>query len=237
MTLRTAEPSPLTRARLAAFLSFLGLPAPFGLIYVPARLIVPGDAAATANNIIASESLFRLGILSNLLLPILNILLAVALYQLLKPVNKTMAWLMVIFVLAGVPIAMLSELTQLAALRLVSGMDYLTVFTTAQLQALVLLCLQVHQQGLNIAMLFWGLWLFPLGYLVFKSGFLPRPLGLLLILGCVGYMAQSLAALLVPGLRLNLIFLTSWGELLLPFWLLIKGVNVEQWNKLALESA
>lgn len=231
------DPSPLTRARVAGFISLLGLPAPFGLLYVPARLIVPGDAAATATNIIASEALFRLGIVSNLFMPIINLFLALALYQLLKPVNKTLAGLMVILVLAGVPIAMLSELTQLAALRLLSGAGYLTVFTVDQLHALALLLLQVHTQGLNIAQLFWGLWLFPLGYLVFKSGFLPRLLGVLLIIGGFGYMIQSLTTFLLPNLRLNIIFFTSWGELLLPLWLLIKGVKVEQWRKLSPEAA
>jgi hypothetical protein len=155
------------------------LPAPFGLIYVPSRLIVPGDAAATASNVMASDSLFRLGIVSNLLVHIVNLFLVLALYRLLKPVNKNMASLMVMFVLVGVPIVMLNELTQLAVLPLLSGADYLAVFTTEQLHALVLLFLNLHKQGLNIAQIFWGLWLFPMGYLVFKSGFIPRILGML----------------------------------------------------------
>ena len=164
MRVRTAEPSPLLRARVAGFLYLMLLPAPFGLIYVPSRLVVPGDAAATANNIAASETLFRLAIVSNLLISIIGILLAVALYQLLKPVSRNMALL----VLAGVPISMLSELPQFAVLRLLSGADYLSAFTTGQLQAQIMLFLHLHNQGLNIAQLFSGLWLFPLGYLVFN---------------------------------------------------------------------
>jgi hypothetical protein len=237
MTTHTAETSPTIRARVAGFLYLVLFPAPFGLIYVPSRLIVSGDAAATASNIMAAESLFRLGIVSNLLVQIVNILVVLALYQLLKPVNKTIASLMVMFVLVGVSIGMLNELTQLAVVHLLSGADYLTVFTTDQLQALALLCLNLHKQGLNIAQIFWGLWLFPMGYLVFKAGFLPRILGILLIIGCFGYLVQSFAAYLFPSFKVNIIFLTSWGELLLLLWLLIKGVNVEQWEKRAAESA
>ncbi len=214
-----------------------GLFAPFGVLYVPLALIVRGDAAATANNIIASESLFRLSIVSALLTSIVYIFVVLALYQLLKPVSKNMALLMVIFVLAAVPIGMLNELNNFAVLLLLSGADYLKVFTTDQLQALVMLFLDMHRLGLLIAHIFWGLWLFPMGYLVFKSSFLPRILGVLLMIGCFGYLTQSFAAFLLPGFTLNIIFFTSWGELLLPLWLVIKGVNVEQWEKRALESA
>ncbi|MGB8981780.1 MAG: DUF4386 domain-containing protein [Anaerolineales bacterium] len=236
MTARTAETSALVRARVAGFLYLLAnLPAPFALVYLPSRLIVRGDASATANNIMASESLFRLGIVALLLNSIANIFVVLALYQLLKVVNKNIASLMVIFSLAAVPIAMLNELNNLAVLLLMSGADYLNVFATEQLQALMYFFLRLHGQGLNIAQIFWGLWLFPMGYLVFKSGFLPGILGILLIIGCFGYVTQSLAAFL--GYNVSIIFFTSWGELFLLLWLLIKGVNAEQWKERALESA
>ena len=236
MTTRTAETSPLVRARLAGFLYlFANLFAPFTLLYLPSRFIVRGDAAATASNIMASESLFRFGIVLNLFTFIGQIFLVLALYQLLKVVNKNMASLMVIFSLAAVPIAMLNELNQLAVLQLLSGADYLKVFPTEQLQALAYTFLRVHTQAFNIAQIFWGLWLFPMGYLVFKSGFLPRILGILLIIACFGYVTQSFAAFL--GTNVSLIFFTGWGELLFLLWLLIKGVNVEQWEKHAAESA
>jgi uncharacterized protein DUF4386 len=236
MTTRTAEISPLIRARVAGFLYLIAnLFAPFTLLYLPSRLIVPGDAAATASNIMASESLLRLSIVLNLFTVIGQIFLVLALYQLLKVVNKNMASLMVIFSLAAVPIAMLNELNNLSVLLLLSGADYLKVFTTEQLQALVYLFLRLHSQGLNIAQIFWGLWLFPMGYLVFKSGFLPRILGVLLMIGCFGYVIQSFASFL--GYNVSIILFTSWGELLFLLWLLIKGVNVEQWEKRALESA
>jgi hypothetical protein len=238
MTTRTAETSPLIRARVAGVLYLsLGLFAPFSLLYVPSTLIVPGDAAATANNIMASESMFRLGIVGSLLTAIVNIFVVLALYQLLKPVNKNMALLMVIFLLLAVPIGMLNELNQLAVLVLLSGADYLKVFAADQLQALVMLFLDLHKVGLLIAQIFWGLWLFPMGYLVFKSGFLPRILGVLLMIGCFGYLIESFAAFLLPSYKVNIALFTSWGELLFPLWLVIKGVNVEQWEKRALESA
>ena len=236
MTTRISETSPLVRARVAGFLYlFANLFAPFTLLYLPSRFIVRGDAAATASNIMASESLFRFGIVLNLFTFIGQILLVLALYQLLKVVNKNMASLMVIFSLAAVPIAMLNELNQLAVLQLLSGADYLKVFPTEQLQALAYLFLRLHAQGLNIAQIFWGLWLFPMGYLVFKSGFLPRILGILLIIACFGYVIQSFAAFL--GYNVSIIFFTSWEELLFLLWLLIKGVNVEQWKKRAAETA
>jgi hypothetical protein len=122
----------------------------------------------------------------------------------------------------------------LAVLFLLSGGDYLNVFTTEQLLALVYFFLRLHGQGLNIAQIFWGLWLFPMGYLVFKSGFLPRVLGILLMIACFGYVIESFAAFL--GYNVSIIFFTGWGELLLLLWLLIKGVNVEGWKKRALES-
>ena len=223
-------------ARVAGFLYLLAnLPAPFALVFLPAQLIVRGDAAATASNILASESLFRLGIVGLLFNSIVNIFLVLALYQLLNVVNKYMASLMVIFMLVVVPIGMLNELNNLAVLQLLSGAEYLNVFTTEQLRALMYFFLRLHGQGLNIAQIFWGLWLFPMGYLVFKSGFLPRILGLLLMIGCFGYVIQSFLAFL--GYNVSIIFYTSWGELLLVLWLLIKGVNVEHWKNRTAESA
>ena len=235
MTTRTAETSPLVRARVAGFLYLTAnLFAPFTLLYLPSRFIVSGDAAGTASNIMASESLFRFGIVLNLFTFIGQIFLVLALYQLLNVVSKNIAALMVIFSLLAVPIAMLNELTQLAVLQILNGADYLKVFPTDQLQALAYLFLRLHGQGLNIAQIFWGLWLFPMGYLVFKSGFLPRVLGILLMIACFGYVIQSFAAFL--GYNVSIIFFTGWGELLLLLWLLIKGVNVEQWRQRALES-
>jgi hypothetical protein len=198
----------------------------FGTVYINSSLVVPGNAAATADHITASETLFRLGIVSALVAQIVNIVVVFLLYQLLQSVNRNMAVLMVIFLLLGVPIAMLNELNNLGLLFLVSGADPLKVITTDQAHALMSLLVNLHANGLTIAGLFWGLWLFPMGYLVFKSGFLPRILGVLLIIGCVGYLFQSLAALLFPSFNVNIALFTSWGEVLFPLWLVIKGINV-----------
>ena len=165
------------------------------------------------------------------------VLLPLVLYVLLKPVNKNIALLFVIFALVGVPIAMLNLLNQLAALLLLSGADYLTAFQADQWGALVMLFLDLYDNGIHIAQIFWGLWLFPFGYLVFKSGYLPRILGVLLIIAGFGYLIDFFTFFLFPNFDTTISLFTWWGELLLALWLLIKGVNVEQWKKRALESA
>jgi uncharacterized protein DUF4386 len=192
MTTSTAETSPLIRARFAGFLYLLAnIPAPFALLYLPSLLIVHGDAAATARNIMASESLFRLGIAATFFNQIVILFVVLALFQLLKVVNKSMALLMVMFVLAAVPIGLLNELTHFAVLILLGSADTLKAFTAPQLQALAMLFLSLHRDGINIAQIFWGLWLFPMGYLVFKSGFIPRIIGILLMIGCFGVTVQA----------------------------------------------
>jgi hypothetical protein len=222
-------------ARVAGLLYLAVIPLGiFGALYVPSRLIVPGDPAATAANILASESLFRLGIVSDLLAAIVMLLVVLTLHRLIKPVNKNIALLMVIFFLVGVPVTMLNKLNQFAALQLLSGPDYLTVFTTEELQALTFLFLRLQSRGSEIAFVFWGLWLFPLGYLVIKSGFLPRILGVLLIVAGSGYVIESFASFL--GFRVSIGLFAAWGEVIFLFWLLIKGVNIEQWEKRALNS-
>ena len=223
-------------ARVAGFLYLLLLPLGiFGLL-LPSSLILPGDAARTADNIMASESLFRLGIMSALATQLLNIFVVLALYKLLNRVDKNQATLMVLFSLLGVPIAMLSELNKFGVLLVLNGTHYLTAFTAKQVQALVSLFLDLHQYGINIAGIFWGLWLFPMGYLVFKSGFLPRILGILLMIGCFGYLFDSVTFFLFPNLDVTISQYTFIGEILLPLWLLIKGVDVEVWEKRALAS-
>jgi len=225
-------------ARVAGFLYLLvAVLGAFSIMYVPSTLIVPGDAATTANNIMASEGLFRLGFVSGLITQTIHILLVLVLYKLLKPVNKNIALLMVIFALVGIPIAMLNLLNQSVALLLLSGADYLTIFTADQLYAQVMLFLDLYEHGIMIATIFWGLWLLPLGYLVFKSGYIPRFLGVFLIIGGFGYLIDFFIFFLFPNVDATISQFTFLGELLLPLWLLIKGVNVEQWEKRALESA
>lgn len=217
-------------ARVAGLLYLLmGLPAPFSLIYVPRTLIVPGNATATANNILAHEMLFRAGIVTGLASAVSFILLVIALYRLLSGVNKTHAALMVILVVVSVAIAFLNEVNNIAALTLFRGADFLSVFDKPQRDALAMLFLGLHRQGLAVDAIFWGLWLFPFGVLVMRSGFLPRILGLLLIVNCFAYVAASLTSLLLPTYGVvvfRAVFPALLGELWIVLWLLIKGVKV-----------
>lgn len=204
--------------------------APLSAMVFLKGIVVPGDAAATAGNILAHDGLFRLGIMSNLSVQVLHIFLVVFLYRLLKSVDKSQAILLMVLGLAGVPIAMLNELNQFAPLLLLSGPDYLTVFKADQLNAMANVFLNLHQQGIMIAQIFWGLWLFPLGTLVFKSGYIPKILGILLIIGGIGYITDVITVFAFPNLGVTISMFTFWGEVILPLWLLIKGVNVEKWR-------
>jgi len=224
-------PSDPKTARLAGWLYLIGsVTGVFGILYGPS-LLVPGDAAATTRNILAHASLFRLSIVSALLDQVIFILVVFALYQVLKVVNQHMAGLMVIFLLLSIPIAMLNELNNGAVLFLVRGADAVNVFTAEQRHALVLLFLDLHALGLNIGFLVGAPWFFPLGYLVFTSGFLPRMLGVLLIINGLGYLIDSFAALLLPTLNVNLVQFTGWVEVVFALWLVIRGVNVAGWQK------
>jgi len=181
MTTRTAETSPLVYARVAGILYLIiAIAAIFGPTFVRSNLIVPGDAATTANNIMASQSLFRAGIVSYLVIFLSEIVLSVLLYVLLKPVSKTLSLIAMVFRLAMTTIHGINLLNQFFALLLLSGAGYLTVFETDQLHTLVLLFLNAHEYGWWIGIVFFSLHVFLLGYLVFKSGYFPRILGVLL---------------------------------------------------------
>lgn len=229
-------PTPINRtARLAGGLYLAMAPFGFfGILYVPSVLLVPGDAATTARNIMASECLFRSGTVSHLIGQIIFIFLVLALYRLLKPVNKDHAVLMVVLALLGIPITFLNEVHHLAALRLLSSADD-AAFTSTQLQAQAMLFLDMRRSGILVTQVFWGLWLLPLGFLVFRSGFLPKLLGILLVIGGAGYLVDWGTQLLFPGLPTISQF-TFIGELLFPLWLLIKGVNVVRWQEGALHA-
>jgi hypothetical protein len=225
-------------ARFAGFLYLiLAVCGGFAEFFVRQSLIVPGDALATVNNIMASESLFRLGFVSELVGQTVFVVLALVLYKLLKPVNKSQAQVMVMFVLIAVTITCLNMLNQFAALLVLNGGDYLAAFDVGQQQALVLFFLNLHKAGYLIAQVFFGLWLLPLGYLVYRSGFLPRIVGVLLVVACFGYLVDVITYTLLPSSDVVVSEFTFIGELLLLLWLLVKGVNVEQWKKRAFDSA
>jgi hypothetical protein len=219
------------QARLAGLLYLLAsIPAPFGLIYVPNKLIVLNDATATADHIRASESLLRLGVASELIGFIMFILVVLALYRLFKAVNETHALAMMILILVSIPISLLSVVNEIAALIIVSGADFLSVFNRAQLDALAYLFMRLHSRESLVAEIFWGLWLFPFGILVIRSGFIPRVLGYLLFIAAFGYLASSVAFLLLPAhgpIVDRFATKLTLCELPIILWLLIWGANVK----------
>jgi hypothetical protein len=215
-------------ARLAGFLYLLLIiVAPFGL-YIPSKLIVEGNATATANNIIAHEFLFRLGIVVGLASSVIFIFVVLALYRLLKPVDPKHAALMAVLALVSVPIGFLNDLNYVAALLLVRGGDYLSVFEKPQRDAMAMLFLRVHYQGIVAVEIFWGLWLFPLAILVYRSRFLPRFIGVWLMVNCFAYLALSITGILFPqssSIVMKAALPAQLGELALMLWLLIRGAK------------
>ncbi len=234
----TKETNPNTTARIAGTLYLLlAVFGAFSILYVPSVLIVDGDPVTSIRNILESETLFRLGIFGALVTQVVQIATVLYLYKVLKPVDKNQARLMVLFVLLAVPIAMLNELTYAAIPLLLNSSDYVAAFTPAQINTLVPLLLDLHEHGTMIAHIFWGLWLFPMGYLVFRSAYLPKLIGLLLMIGCFGYLTDTLTFFLMPSFGVTVSEYTFVGELLLPLWLVFRGVNVEQWQKRAFVAA
>jgi hypothetical protein len=215
--------------RLAGLLYLLAsIPGFFALLYVPSKIFVHGNATATANNIAAHEMLFRLGIAADLIGQALFIFVALALYYLLKGVNPRHALLMLTLILVAIPIAFVNELNSIAALVLAHGADFLSVFDKPQRDALARLFLDLRGGGFDVAGIFWGLWLFPLGLLVYRSGFLPRILGVLLMIACWAYLANSFTSLVLPryeALVNRWISPLQLAEMVFMLWLLIKGAR------------
>ncbi len=212
----------------------------FAMGYVPDKLIVHGNAAATANNIAGSETLFRLGIAGGILGQTAFIFVALALYDLLKEVNRRHASLMVMLIVVSIPIALLNELNSFAALVLVRGAEFLSIFDKAQRDALAMLFLNLHGRGFVVAEIFWGLWLFPLALLVYKSRFLPRFLGVWLALAGFAWVILSLTSVLLPQYQ-DKVYAYSQpaivGEIAFMLWLLIRGAKPQAPDAAASSSA
>ena len=188
--------------------------------------MVPGDAAATARNIVASEGTFRIGILTDFVTLLLFLLLVVSLYHLLKSVDRWHATLMVLLVSVGVTIGCVNLLSKLGPLIALHGTAYSSVLSKPQLDALVLGCLSLNGSGNDIASVFWGLWLFPFGILVVRSAFLPRILGFLLLVAGFGYVMSGLTSIVLPAYSRVVSQATMpllLGEFPIIFWLLVKG--------------
>jgi hypothetical protein len=223
------------QARIAGLLyllaSIIGF---FCLAYVPGKLIVSRDATATANHVRASETLLRFGIASELIAFTIFIFVALALYRLFKAVSERHAVAMATLLLVSIPLSLLNVLNEIAALVLVSGAGFLSAFEKGQLDALAYLFLRLHGQGFVVAEIFWGLWLFPFGVLVIRSGFIPRFLGVLLFIAGSGYLASSFTSLLLPSyghLVDQFTMVLTAGELPIIFWLLIWGAKDQPSDK------
>jgi hypothetical protein len=199
------------------------------LLYIPSKLFVDGNAAATANNIVAHESLFRWGIVSALLASALWLFVPLALYRLLKGVDQALAVLMVILgSLMQVPIFFVNTANDVAALLFARGADFLSVFDKPQRDAFARLFLNLHHQLDLASLVFAGLWLFPFGLLVYKSRFLPRFLGVWLMIGCFGWLAFSFSGFLLPGSEDKLFTAIqpfTFGEVAIMLWLVIMGAK------------
>ncbi len=198
---------------------------------VRSSLIVSGDAAATVKNIMASEWLFRIGFVSDLIMVMFYLLMGLVFYILLNPVNKNIALLMLCMNLVGIPMLGLNMLNQFATLLLMSGAGYLTVFVPDQLHALGMLFFDLHEYGYSIAVISWGFYLLPLGYLVYKSGYFPRILGVFLMLASLGDLIQFLQIFLFPGHEVITypgLAVALIAEFSFAFWLLVKGAKEQQ---------
>jgi hypothetical protein len=217
-------------ARIAGFIYLsMVFTAPFSLIYVPSKLIVRGNATATAGNILAHETMFRLAIFGDLVGQVIFICLAIALYRLLRDVSRPWAWLMVAFVLVSSAVCFLNVLNYIGALTLFRAPDFLSVIDKPQRDALGMLFLRLYSHGIFMAEIFWGLWLFPFGLLVFRSGFLPRWIGVWLMINCFGYVILSAIALFASAYyeaAFKYLQPVLFGELAIMLYLLIRGANV-----------
>lgn len=207
----------------------------FAEFFVRSRLVVPGDAAATANNITASESLFRIGIAADLVMIASDVALALVFYVLFKPVSNSLSLLAAFFRLVQAAVLAINLLALFFVLKLLSGADYLSVFSPEQFQALALLFLNAHGAGYSIGLVFFGINCFILGYLVIKSGYLPRILGILLIFASMGYLIDSFAKVLLSDYEKYettftlVVFAPAFiGELSICLWLLLKGVKTSE---------
>jgi hypothetical protein len=218
------------QARIAGLLYFiLGITAPIGLEFVPGKLIVSGNAAETADRIRASESLLRIGMASELFHQVIVIFLALALFRLFRATNEMLAWQMVILgALVSVPIMFVNVLNEVAALILVTRPEFLSTFNQDQLDSLAYLFLRLHGRGIDVASIFWGLWLFPFGLLVIRSGFIPRIFGILLIIAGGAYLVSAATTLLLPQYAHAVgqaAMILEFGEIPIIFWLLIWGAR------------
>jgi hypothetical protein len=234
LTERIAETSPRLRARLAGVLYLIaGMTYSYADGSVGGKLIVYGDAAATAHNILANERLFRWGFAAALISAVCYITVTLLLYDMFRPVNRSLSLLAAFFSLAGCTIQALSSLFHLAPLVVLGGEPYLSVFKVEHLQALALMFLKLRVQATSIYMVFFGYYCLLIGYLIFRSTFLPRILGVFMAIAGLSYqifLSPPLATYLFPYVVAPA---GALGELSLILWLVVMGVNAQRWKQQA----
>jgi hypothetical protein len=237
MTTRTVEVSPQVCARIAGILYLIIIIAGvLGQIFIRGKLIVAGDAVATAGNLIASQSLWRISIAGDLLMHVFDIPLMLALYLLVKPVNKHLAMSAVLFNLIQTPVLVVNKLNLLVPVFLLGNAEYLKALESRELQALAYLPLKLHDYGFGIGLIFFGCVCLVQGYLIFKSGFLPKPIGVLIALAGLSYLTNSITLILAPTyteMVVPVLALALLDELALSLWLIVKGVNIPKWHEKA----
>jgi hypothetical protein len=241
MTSRTIEASPQVYARIGGILYLMIIIAgALGEIFIRGKLIVSGDAMSTANNIMASQSLWRIGIAGDLLMHVCDVPLILVFYVLLRPVNKNLALLAVLFNLIQTAVLVANKLNLLMPLFLLGNADYLKAFESNQLYALTYLFIKAHDYGFGIGLIFFGFACLIYGYLLFRSGYFPKTLGVLMVIAGLSYLTNSFTLILAPayaGTIFSILVLALIGELSLCLWLIAKGVDLPKWEKRVLESA
>lgn len=237
MTDHTVETSPQTLARLGGVLYLIIIVAGiFGEVFVRDKLIVSGDATATANNIMASQLLFRSSVAGDLIMLVCSVALALIFYVLLRPVSKNLALLAVFFNLVELAIDAANKLNLFAALFFLGETDYLKAFEPHQLHALAHLSLRLHAYGFGISLVFFGFVCLILGYLIFRSGYFPKTLGVLMTIAGLSYLTNSFVLFLAPTFAdkiFPILVLAFIGETSFCLWLIVKGVNVPKWEEKA----
>ena len=227
--------SPRLKARIAGVFYIItiimGL---FAEVFVRGTLVVRDDAAVTAANILANESLYRFGLAADLIMIACYIAVTLLFYVLFKPVSRSLSLLAAFFSLVGVAVLAANSLNHIAPLVFLGGAPYLSAFETTQLQALARVSLKMHGQGYSISAVFFGIYCVMLGYFVFRSGFLPRILGILMALGGLCFLTSSFLIFLSPTLAARLPDIGMLGgiaELSLSLWLIVMGINVSKWKE------
>ena len=231
---KTVETSPQTLARIGGALYLIIIVAGvFAEIFVRDKLIVSGDPTATANNIMASELLFRISIALEQIWLVCAVVLMVILYILLRPVSKNLALLATFLNLVSIAVEGITTLSLFAVLFFYGNAGYLKAFEPNQLHTLAYLFLKLYDYGFGISLVFFGCFCLIIGYLIYKSGYFPKILGVLMAIAGLAYLTNSFVLFLAPAFA-NRIFpillLAFIGELSLCLWLLVKGVNVPKWD-------